>query len=155
MTARAGRALAVAVAVAAEHGIAATDPVVLHDGMNVVVRPRPSPVVVRVATLTSLLRDGDRSLRREVALATALSAGGAAVVPPSDLLPPGPHERDGLVLSFWRHVQVLPDRPSPREAGRSLGALQGALAAVEPGWHGEPLDTLLDDLAEVSAALEP
>lgn len=147
MTGRAGRALAAAVAVAAEHGIAATEPVVLHDGVNAVVHLRPAPVVARVATLTPLLRDGDRSFRREVALAGALVAAGAAVVPPSDLLPPGPHERDGLVLSFWQHVEVLPDRPSPRAAGRSLAALQEALAGVDPGWDGEPLDTPLDDLA--------
>jgi aminoglycoside phosphotransferase (APT) family kinase protein len=87
-----------------------------------------------------------------VALAAALTRAGAAVVPPSDVLPPGPHERDGLVLSFWRHVEVLPDRPTPREAGRSLGALTEALtealAGVDPGWDGEPLDTPLEDVAD-------
>jgi Phosphotransferase enzyme family len=144
---RAARATAAAVAVARDHGLRTTDPVVLNDGVNAVVHLRPAPVVARVATLTPLLRDGDRSFRREVALAGALAAAGAAVVPPSDLLPPGPHERDGLVLSFWRHVEVLPDRPSPQDAGRSLGALAEALAGVEPGWDGDPLDTPLDDLA--------
>jgi hypothetical protein len=144
---RRGRALAAAVAVAADHGIAATDPLVLHDGVNAVVHLRPAPVVARVATLTPLLRDGDRSFRREVALAAALDGAGAAVIAPSDLLPPGPHERDGLVLSFWRHVEVLPERPSPVDAGRSLAALQEVLAGVDPGWDGEPLDTPLEDLA--------
>jgi hypothetical protein len=144
---RRGRALAAAVAVAADHGIAATDPLVLHDGVNAVVHLRPAPVVARVATLTPLLRGGDRSFRREVALAAALAGAGAAVIAPSDLLPPGPHERDGLALSFWRHVEVLPERPSPRDAGRSLGALQDALAGVDPGWDGEPLDTPLEDIA--------
>jgi aminoglycoside phosphotransferase (APT) family kinase protein len=104
-------------------------------------------VVARVATLTTLLRDGDRSFRREVALAGALAAAGAAVVGPSDLLPPGPHRHGGVLLSFWRHEDVRPDRPSPREAGRSLAALHEALAGVDPGWDGEPLDTPLDDLA--------
>jgi hypothetical protein len=144
---RADRARAAAVAVARGHGLACGDPVLLHDGVNAVVHLRPAPVVARVATLTPLLRDGDRSFRREVALAGALTAAGAAVIPPSDLLPPGPHVRDGVLLSFWRHVEVLPDRPSPRDAGRSLAALQDALAGVDPGWDGGPLDTPLDDVA--------
>lgn len=144
---RADRALAAATAVARDHGLPVSDPLVLHDGVNVVAHLRPAPVVARVATLTTLLRDGDRSFRREVALAGALAAAGAPVIRPSDLLPAGPHERDGLVLSFWRHVEVLPDRPSPREAGRSLDELQDALAGVDPGWDGEPLDTPLEDIA--------
>jgi hypothetical protein len=144
---RAARARAAALAVARDCGLPGTDPVVLHEGVNAVVHLRPAPVVARVATFTPLLRDGDRSFRREVALAAVLAEAGAAVVAPSDLLPPGPHEHDGLLLSFWRHVEVLPGRPSPRDAGRSLGALQEALADAEPGWDGEPLDTPLDDLA--------
>jgi aminoglycoside phosphotransferase (APT) family kinase protein len=144
---RAARALAAAVAVAADHGLVSTDPLVLHDGMNVLVHLRPAPVVARVATLTALLRDGDRSFRREVALAGALARAGAAVVAPSDVVPPGPHAHDGTAVSFWRHVEVLPERPSPVDAGRSLAALQEVLAGVDPGWDGEPLDTPLEDLA--------
>lgn len=148
MTGRVPSAVAAAVAVAGTHGLAVADPVVLHDGVNAVVHLRPAPVVARIATLTPLLRPAvGRPFAREVGLAGALAAAGAPVVPPSDLLPAGPHEHDGLTLSFWRHVEVLPDRPTPAVAGAALGELQAALADVLPGWDGPPLDTPLDDLA--------
>jgi hypothetical protein len=152
VTDRIARAVGAAVAVAAEHGIAPVDPVLLSDGANAVVHLRPAPVVARVATTTALLRPTiGRPFTREVALATALTAAGAAVVPPSDLLPPGPHEHDGLVLSFWRHLDVLPGPPTAVEAGTALGELHAALTALPPLWEGSALDTPLDDLAVFAA----
>ena len=149
MTDRVTRAVAAAVAVARVHGLRGTDPVLLNDGANAVVHLRPAPVVARVATTTPLLRpDVDRPFSREVALATALTAAGAAVVPPSDLLPAGPHAHDGLTLSFWRHLEFLPEGPTAVEAGSALGALHAVLAGVPPLWDGSALDTPLDDLTE-------
>ncbi len=147
MTGRAVRAaVRAAVAVAAAHGLPAGDPQVLHDGVNVVVHLAPAPVVARVATLTPLLRpDVARPFGREVAVAAALAAAGAAVVAPSDLLPPGPHVHDGLTLSFWTHVEVLPRAPSPAEAAVALAELHEVLAGLPV--TGDPLDTPLDDLA--------
>jgi aminoglycoside phosphotransferase (APT) family kinase protein len=81
-----------------------------------------------------------------VALAGALSAAGAAVVPPSDLLPPGPHRHDGAVLSFWTRVHLRPDRPTPRDAGTALARLHEVLAGLAVP-DQRPLDTPLDDLA--------
>jgi phosphotransferase family enzyme len=148
VTDRAARAVAAAVAVARAHGVTVDDPVLLNHGSNAVVHLRPAPVVARVATMTPLLRPViTRSLGREVALAEALTAAGAAVVPPSDLLPPGPHEHGSLHLSFWQHVEVVPDRPTAEEAGRALGDLHAVLATLPPLWDGTPLDTPLDDLA--------
>jgi hypothetical protein len=145
---RLSRALAAAVAVAGAHGLAVADPVVLSHGVNVVVHLRPAPVVARVATLTPLLRPQiSRSFGRELTLATALTAAGAAVVPPADLLPPGPHEHDGLTLSFWRYVEFLPEPPTAAEAGTALGELHAVLAGLPPLWNGPALDTPLDDLA--------
>jgi len=145
----AARAAAAAVAVARAAGLRVEDPVLLSQGVNLVVHLRPVPVVARVATWTPLLRPAvARPFTREVQLATALVHLGAPVVPPSDLLPPGPHVHDGLVLSFWRHVEVLPDRPTAVEAGRALGRLHEVLAEVDLGWTGDPLDTPFDDLAE-------
>jgi hypothetical protein len=138
-------AVAAARGVAAAHGLPVHDVRVLHDGANVVLRLFPAPVVVRVATLTPLLRpDPARSFAREVELAGALAAAGAAVVPPSDLLPPGPHRNGDTVLSFWTAVDVVPDVPSPAQAGAALAGLHEALADVPP--EGTPLDTPLDDL---------
>ncbi|WP_369258370.1 phosphotransferase family protein [Geodermatophilus amargosae] len=146
MTARAARAAAAAVAVAAAHGVRSGTPRVLHDGVNAVVHLAPAPVVARVATLTPLLRpDPARPSGREVALATALVEAGAAVVPPSGLLPPGPHVHDGLTLTFWTHVEVLPRTPTPAEVAAELVGLHRHLAALPVS--GSPLDTPLDDLA--------
>ncbi len=146
MSARSRRAAAAATAVAAAHGVRAGEPRVLHDGVNVVVQLAPAPLVARVATLTPLLRpDPARPFGREVAVAGALAAAGAAVVPPSDLLPPGPHGHDGLVLTFWRHVVVRPQAPAPGDVAPALVELHEVLADLPV--TGSPLDTPLDDLA--------
>jgi hypothetical protein len=145
---RVPRAVAAAATVARASGLGVTAPEVLADGVNLVVHLRPTPVIARVATLTPLLRPGaPRQPRRDVRLAGALATAGAPVLTPSDLLPPGPHEHDGLTLSFWRFVEVLPDRPTPAVAGTTLARLHAVLADVDPGWDGDPLDTPLDDLA--------
>jgi hypothetical protein len=147
VTGRVDRALAAGVAVARAHGLAVREPVLLGDGANVLVHLRPAPLVARVATMTPWLRpEIARPLGREVALATALTAAGAAVVPPSELLPPGPHEHDGLHVSFWRHLEFRPERPTASEAGRALGELHDVLAGLPALWAGSPLDTPLDDL---------
>ncbi|GAB3201175.1 aminoglycoside phosphotransferase family protein [Geodermatophilus arenarius] len=149
MSDRAGRAAAAATAVAAAHGLRSAWTRVLHDGVNVVVHLAPVPVVARVATLTPLLRpDPARPSGREVALAGALAAAGAAVVPPSDLLPPGPHVHDGLTLTFWTRVEVLPRTPTPAEVATALAGLHEVLAGLPV--TGRPLDTPLDDLAVFS-----
>jgi hypothetical protein len=145
---RVSRAVAAAAAVARAQGLAIEEPVLLNDGANALVHLRPAPVVARVATTTPLLRpEIPRSLGREVTLATALTAAGAAVVPPSDLLPPGPHEHDGLALSFWQYLEFLPERPTAAETGTALGDLHAVLAGLPPLWEGRPLDTPLGDLA--------
>ena len=147
---RVARALLAARAVAAGHGVRSAEPQVLQDGVNVVVHLAPAPVVARVATLTPLLRPAPlRSFAREVAVAGALAAAGAPVVPPSDLLPPGPHRYAGLELSFWRHVEVLPDAPAPGEVAAALVELHGSLAGLPA--DGAPLDTPLDDLARFAS----
>jgi hypothetical protein len=65
---------------------------------------------------------------RELAVAGFLANRGDAVVPPADELPPGPHERDGLPVTFWRYVQPDPDRqPTVEEAGKALRDLHQAL----------------------------
>jgi hypothetical protein len=149
---RAARAVAAAVAVARAHGVRADDPVVLHDGVNVVAELRPAPLVARVATLTPLLRPSiGRPFTREVELGRALTVAGAAVVAPSDLVPPGPHEQDGLTLSFWEHVDVLPEVPTAVQAGRALAELHAVLAAILPRWDGAALDTPFDDLTAFAA----
>jgi hypothetical protein len=144
------RAVRAAVGVAGDHGLACELPEVVADGSNVLVRLAPAPVLARVATTTAAVRPrgGRDSLARDVELAGWLAAQGAAVVPPSDELPPGPHERDRLWLTFWRHVEVEPERPSPDEAGAALRDLHEAMA----GYPGDL--PWLNTLAEVPRVLD-
>ena len=148
---RVGDAVAAARAVAGAHGLRTDGARVLHDGANVVVDLAPAPVVARVATTTARVRpDVGVPFGREVALATALAAAGAAVVPPSDLLPAGPHRHAGTVLSFWTRMEIRAGRPTPAEAGRALARLHEVLAEL-PVPATPPLDTPLDDLAAFAA----
>ena len=125
-----GEAVAAAVAVAREFGMSCTDPVVLHDGSNVLVRLRPAPVVARVASLTAEVRPGVEAwLARDIAVASHLAARGVPAVPPCADPPAGPHHRDGRVVAFFSYVPHDPDLvPEPGEVARLLAALHSALA---------------------------
>jgi hypothetical protein len=144
-------ALAAAQAVAREHGVAC-DEAARIAASNVLVHLAPSPVVARVMTGTAVLHDDpEQWLTREVAVGTFLAERTNLAVPPSELLPPGPHERDGLWMTMWKfvpHDEQAPS-PEPRELGRSLRALHEALA----GFTGDlaPLSGIRDWLAELLA----
>jgi hypothetical protein len=151
-----GSSLAAAQAVAREHGVACDEAVRIAAGSNVLVHLKPSPVVARVMTGTAVLHDDiEQWLVREVAVAAFLAERTELVVAPSDLLPPGPHERDGLWMTMWRFVahdaQAPP--PEPRELGRSLRELHAALA----GFPGDlaPLSEIRDWLERLLAQLRP
>lgn len=88
----------------------------------------PAPVVARVATGTSAIRRGNASLSRELAVARYLADVGAPVVPPSAELAAGPHDREGLVLSFSEHVEEIDAPPEPMRAGQGLRHCHEALA---------------------------
>jgi hypothetical protein len=127
-----GHALTAAVAVAGEHGVTVADPVILGDTLNVLVHLRPAPVVARVAGSIARVRPGAGWLRREIAVAGHLARAGAPVVAPSDVLPPGPHEHDGRLLSFWRYVPETGEPVDPAAAGAALEDCHAALRS----YHG-------------------
>src|SRR6185295_9619791 len=90
-------------------------------------------------TGTAVLHDDvERWLAREVAVGAFVGERSDVVVAPTDLLPPGPHERDGLWMTMWEFVPHDADAapPSARELGRSLRELHTLLAgfpgALEP-----------------------
>lgn len=145
------RAVRAATEVAAAHGLRVGEPVVLADLYSVVVHLAPAPVVVRIPTLTGLIRDsGERWRAREIEVVSYLHAQGMPVVPPSDELPPGPHCHDGLVLSFWQYVTLEPDRqPTPEETGSLLAELHTALC----GFPGE-LPVLAPPANDIPRCLE-
>lgn len=148
-------AVAAAQAVAREHGVACDEAVRIAAGSNALVHLRPAPVVARVMTGTAILHeDPGPWLAREVAVGSFLAETGL-VVPPTDLIPPGPHERDGLWMTLWTFVPHDDDDappPDPRELGQSLRALHGALA----GFPGDlpPLSGIRDWLARLTAEPE-
>lgn len=140
-------ALDAARVLAAAHGLPAAGAVVLHTGSNIVVHLAPAPVVVRVMTGTAVLHaDPAAWLEREVSVCTHLARLGAAVVPPSDELPPGPHRADGLWMTCWAHVAVdrAASTPPPDELGRALRDLHHALSQVTV--ELEPLGAVRDEL---------
>lgn len=126
---RAERAIEAAVAVARSHGIRVDDPVALASVYAVRVHLRPAPVVVRVPTLTARVRRPIEAwLAREIAVVDYLVARGAPVVPPSNLLPPGPHAHEELFMTFWQYVEPDPSREvTYTETGRMLGELHAVL----------------------------
>jgi hypothetical protein len=149
-------ALAAAQAVAREHGVGCDEAVRIAAGSNVLVHLKPAPVVARVMTGTAVLHDDtEQWLAREVAVGAFLSERTDLVVAPSDILPPGPHEQDGLWMTLWKFVphdaQAPP--PEPRELGRSLRDLHAALAAF-PG-DLAPLSEIRDWLGHLIAELRP
>jgi hypothetical protein len=68
-------------------------------------------------TGTAVLHDdAEQWLAREVAVAAFLAERTDLVVPPSDILPPGPHEQDRLWMTLWKFVphdaQASPPEPT-------------------------------------------
>jgi hypothetical protein len=148
--------LAAAQAVAREYGVACDEAVRIAAGSNDLVHLKPAPVVARVMTGTAILHaDPEQWLAREVAVGAFLAGRTDLVVPPTDILPPGPHEQDGLWMTLWTFVphdeQAAP--PEPRELGRSLRALHAALADF-PG-ELAPLSEIRDWLERLLAELRP
>jgi hypothetical protein len=154
---REAAALAAAQAVAREHGVDCDEAVRIAAGSNVLVHLKPAPVVARVMTGTVVLHDDPGQwLAREVAVGAFLAARTDLAVPPTDLMPPGPHKRDGLWMTLWRFV--APDDaqgapPGPGELGASLRALHAALA----GFPGDlaPLSGIRDWLTRLLGELRP
>ena len=128
------RAVAAAVAVARGHGVRVDEPEVLADQFSVQVRLAPAPVVAGVSTWTAAIRpDNAADLARKVAVTDHLEACGAPVVGNSRELPPGPHEHDGLTVTFTTYAPPDPDRtPEVADCLALLPDLHRALATF-PG----------------------
>lgn len=140
--------VAAAQAVARAHGVPCDDAVRIAAGSNALVHLKPSPVVARVMTGTAVLHDDvERWLEREVAVGVFL-AQSELIVPPTDLLPPGPHEHGGLWMTMWRFVEHDDRAPDPAELGRSLRDLHTALARFSGDLA--PLGEIRDWLADLT-----
>lgn len=149
-------AVRAAVEVAAEHGLRSDDPVVLRDEWHVLVHLRPLPLVARISSGRPYPEGPpEEDVIRELAVASHAARAGAPVVPPSDLLDPGPYRHGGHVVAFWQYVE--PKREvDPVAAGQALRAIHEALVDYEgelPYLHTEGLETMTDSL-EPSADVE-
>src|SRR4051794_9036571 len=83
-------------------------------------------------TGTAVLHDDpERWLAREVAVGAFLAGRTDLVVAPTDLLPPGPHEHDGLWMTLWTFV-AHDEQAAPPEPGELGGALRDLHAATSP-----------------------
>lgn len=132
-----------AVAVAAEHGLRSDDAVVLRAAWHVLVHLRPLPIVARVSSGVPGQPEDD--VVRELAVAGHAARRGAPVIPPTDLLDPGPHRHGGHVLAFWRYVDETGELDAA-EAGRRLRAIHDALDDFDgalPDAHYDSLDDIL------------
>ena len=145
------RAVAASVSVASAAGIRVNDPHVLADAYSVRVHLKPAPIVARIATLTPVLRSPVESwLARELSVAAFLAAKGAPVVPPSDFLPPVPHQCDGLTISFWHYFEPISDALPD---GATVGRMQAELHAVLRDYPGD-LPLLAPPLNDIPRGLE-
>jgi hypothetical protein len=127
---RTRRAVAAAVAVAREHGLRVQDPVVLHDSFSAQVHLAPAPVVAGISTWTAEIRpDITDWLARKVAVTDHVASVGVPVVANSRELPPGPHVRDGLAMTFTEWAPPDADRtPGVADCVAMLPDLYAALA---------------------------
>lgn len=118
------RAIGAARAIATRYGVTCDRPSILQDSNHTVIHLAPAPIVAKVATSPE-----ESSLADEVAVATFLASRKAPVVPPSDLLPPGPHWEDDLEVTFWTNCPHESGEPPPAVLGRSLQALHEVLTS--------------------------
>jgi hypothetical protein len=144
-------AVRAAVEVAAEHGLRSDDPVVLRDAWHVLVHLRPLPLGARVSSGRPYPEGPpEDGVVIELAVASHAARAGAPVVPPSDLLDPGPHSHGGHVVTFWEYVE--PKREvEPVAAAEGLRAIHEALADYE----GELPSLHTEDLVRITDSLEP
>lgn len=138
--------LEAAATLAADHGVRFNELVVLKDGSNLLVRLAPAPVVLRIATFTAQVRREPLPwLQREADLVSYLASIGAAVMPPSDSMPIGPHVVGGWAMTAWAYVEHRPGAvPDARSALAALDDLHAALR----GYPGDLplLNPAADDL---------
>lgn len=106
-------------------GLPPVHPVVIADRSNLVLGLDPLPIVARVAMATSSARVGMDWLSREVEVSRFLGPDLSTV--PTDAVDPGPHERDGLVISFWKRETLLAERVDPARVGEALRRCHRAL----------------------------
>ncbi len=121
-------AMLAASAIAEAEGLTITGTTLIGGYANTIIKLEPLPLVARVATAAGEIRSGANWLRREIGITEYLSRSAVRAVQPATLLHPGPHEQNGLALSFWKFYEIEPGSSAPRELGSLLHDLHRELA---------------------------
>jgi hypothetical protein len=121
-----------AVDVAARCGVQCACPRLLHHSNNIVWHLAPAPVVAKVAA-SGHRKGGPASLTRELEVARFLAARDAPTTRPSCVLPAGPHQAHGAVVSLWEYC--VHDASVEVDAGSAIRALAEVHAALA-GYDG-------------------
>jgi hypothetical protein len=143
--------VAAAVEVARDQGIRVDEPAVVRDLTNVLVRLDPSPFIARVPMTLGPFR-GCEWVDLEVRAVAWLAERGAPVAPPTTAVDPGPHAKDGFLVTLWDAVAHEPERAEPTTAGRTLRELHTVLEELP-----ETLPTFarLDEIDRLLPTLRP
>jgi Ser/Thr protein kinase RdoA (MazF antagonist) len=148
--------LAAAVTLAERLGLSASEPDVLSNRGNLLVRFPAASLVARVATLTAWTRrEPFRWLAREVAVARYVAGRGGPVVPPAQGVDPGPHWQDGFAISLWEHVGSAAEGPRLEPGPQECGALLARFHAIardcpaELGYLSPATEQVTDALAVI------
>jgi hypothetical protein len=150
-------AIRAACEVAVEQGLTFEQAILLQHRSNAIVHFFPTSVVAKIRTKTSTVRQGDDWFTREVAVARYLAAANAPVISPSSDIDPGPHQHLGMLLSFWKFVQILEQPFDPYQAGQALRTCHQVLKT----FPGElPILALLNEAKQflvqsIAAAFSP
>jgi hypothetical protein len=143
-----------AVTVATSLGVECDDPVVVHDGSNVVVHLRPSPVVARVATLTADIRPGIEAwFARDAQVARHVASRGVLATRPLG----EPVVTGETVVALWHHEPHDPTaRPGPAEVAERLAALHDAMLDLDADLPRlGPCDDLMRGLPLIAGLVSP
>lgn len=105
-------AIEAAVAIARSLGVGFSNARVLGDSNNTIVHLAPSPVIAKVAILSTESRPS-LGLERELEVGLHLAARGAPIAPPTASVPPGPHRHRRSLLTLWQLQPNDPHRDVP------------------------------------------
>ena len=141
------RAAEAAVRVAENFGCQLHEPLLLRSTNNIVAWLRPAPIVAKVR------RGQHAGFRREVRIATELSARGGPVVPPADELPAIVHSEEGFEITFWRYCPQPADLDIPGvHVAAALERLHAAYAEISADLCRD-LPSYMEELESVSQVL--
>jgi hypothetical protein len=122
------RAHRAALSVAATHNLDVESAELLHFGCNATIRLHPYNIVARVSGRAGGFSSHAGARQREMEVSRYLAAAGAPVISPSSTIAAGPHEEDGLIVSFWDYVVKSGHRMKKVNALSPLHACHKALA---------------------------